>query len=211
MQHVSASRAACCILGVLFIMSGCTTLVHARQAGPSAEAKAQIESATSAKAHALRRSAEEIARWNDRTTPRRMLETFFFAILSYDLCKVMGAGGSTRIRSLAFRRCSTGSRPRTRRARTGTRSSVRRVDLPVNVYFTVATSAEELAARDELNREILEQAARFGVQVSPPSQTLLLSHSAESSGAILPPKRPISHKRPANTGNGEPVMVRLDA
>ncbi|MFO0892176.1 MAG: mechanosensitive ion channel family protein [Isosphaeraceae bacterium] len=27
----------------------------------------------------------EIARWNDRSTPRRMLETFFFAILCYDL------------------------------------------------------------------------------------------------------------------------------
>ena len=32
-----------------------------------------------------RRSAAEIARWNDRTTPRRMLETFFFAIYCYDL------------------------------------------------------------------------------------------------------------------------------
>jgi MscS family membrane protein len=85
------------------------------------------------------------------------------------------------------------------------------VDLLVNVYFTVATSAEELTARDELNREILEQAARFGVQVSPPSQTLLLSHPAESSGPIPPPKRSLSHKRQADTGNGDSVMVRLDA
>jgi MscS family membrane protein len=85
------------------------------------------------------------------------------------------------------------------------------VDLLVNVYFTVGTSAEELAARDELNREILEQAARFGVQVSPPSQTLLLSHSPESTGAIPPPKLSISHKRPADTGHGDSVMVRLDS
>ena len=85
------------------------------------------------------------------------------------------------------------------------------VDLLVNVYFTVATSAEELTARDELNREILEQAARFGVQVSPPSKTLLLAHSAEANRAIPPPKRSISPKRPADTGNGETVMVRLDS
>ncbi len=68
------------------------------------------------------------------------------------------------------------------------------VDLLVNVYFTVSTSAEELAARDELNREILEQAARSGVQVSPPSQTLLLAHAPETNGAIPPPKRSIGTK-----------------
>ncbi|QEH34830.1 Low conductance mechanosensitive channel YnaI [Aquisphaera giovannonii] len=31
------------------------------------------------------RSPGEIARWNDRSTPRKMLETFFFAIYCYDL------------------------------------------------------------------------------------------------------------------------------
>ncbi len=54
------------------------------------------------------------------------------------------------------------------------------VDLLVNVYFTVATSSEELTTRDELNREILEQAARIGVLVSPPSQTLLLTTPGRS-------------------------------
>ncbi len=34
---------------------------------------------------APRRSANEIVRWNDRSTPRRMLETFYFAIFCYDL------------------------------------------------------------------------------------------------------------------------------
>jgi MscS family membrane protein len=85
MQHVSASRSGCRVLGILLLMSGCFAVAHARQTGPSAGAKAWIESATGAKAHAPRRSAEEIARWNDRTTPRRMLETFFFAIFCYDL------------------------------------------------------------------------------------------------------------------------------
>ncbi len=84
------------------------------------------------------------------------------------------------------------------------------VDLLVNVYFTVATSTEELAARDELNREILEQAARLGVQVAPPSQTLLLSHPGEQGSAIPPPKS-ITHRRPADTANGEAVMVRMDS
>ncbi|WP_165233741.1 mechanosensitive ion channel family protein [Aquisphaera insulae] len=32
-----------------------------------------------------RRSAEEVARWNDRTTPRKTLETFFFSVYCYDL------------------------------------------------------------------------------------------------------------------------------
>jgi len=85
------------------------------------------------------------------------------------------------------------------------------IDLLLNFYFTVASSAEELAARDELNREILEQAARFGVQVSPPSQTLLLSHGPEANRAIPPPRRSIVHKRSADTGNGESVKVRLDS
>ncbi len=84
------------------------------------------------------------------------------------------------------------------------------VDLLVNVYFTVATSTEELAARDELNREILEQATRLGVQVSPPSQTLLLSHPGDPGGAIPHPKS-ITHKRSADTLNGETVMVRMDS
>ncbi len=85
------------------------------------------------------------------------------------------------------------------------------VDLLVNVYFKVGTSSEELATRDELNREILEQASRLGVHVSPPAQTLLLHHSPESSGAIPPPKLSSSPKRVAETGNGESVLVRLDS
>ena len=80
----------------------------------------------------------------------------------------------------------------------------------MNVYFTVATSVEELTTRDELNREILEQAARLGVVVSPPSQTLLLSHPAESNGAIPAPKS-ISHRRSADATNGESVVVRIDS
>ena len=85
MRHVSAFRSRCHVVGILLIMSGCSAVAHARQAGPPAEAHAQIESATGAKAHTAHRSAQEIARWNDRTTPRRMLETFFFAIFCYDL------------------------------------------------------------------------------------------------------------------------------
>jgi MscS family membrane protein len=84
------------------------------------------------------------------------------------------------------------------------------VDLLVNVYFTVGTSAEELAVRDELNREILEQADRIGVQVSPPAQTLLLSHPAAGS-PIPPPKWTTAQKRAAESGGGESVIVRLDS
>jgi MscS family membrane protein len=85
------------------------------------------------------------------------------------------------------------------------------VDILVNVYFTVDTSTEELEVRDELNREILEQASRRGVQVSPQPQTVVLTHAAEANGAIPPPNRSILHKRPADTANGDTVMVRMDS
>ncbi len=82
MVHVSASRLVCRVLAVLVTICG-YSMAHAQQAGPSAGAKAQIESAPGARA--ARRSSAEVARWNDRTTPRRTLETFFFAIFCYDL------------------------------------------------------------------------------------------------------------------------------
>ncbi len=85
------------------------------------------------------------------------------------------------------------------------------VDLLVNVYFTVASGSEELAARDELNREILEQAARLGVQVAPPAQTILLAHGPEAGGPIPPPRRSMTHRRPVESGGHEPVTVRRDS
>ncbi len=82
MVHVSASRSLCRVLAVLVTICG-YSMAHAQQAGSSVGAKAQIESSPGA--HGARRSAVEVARWNDRTTPRRTLETFFFAIFCYDL------------------------------------------------------------------------------------------------------------------------------
>ena len=61
------------------------------------------------------------------------------------------------------------------------------VELLLNLYFQVSTGAEELALRDELNREILEQARRLGVEISPPSQTILMPHHAAGQ-AIPAPK-----------------------
>jgi MscS family membrane protein len=63
-----------------------------------------------------------------------------------------------------------------------------KVDLLVNLYLKVDSSAQELEARDELTREILEQARSAGVELAEPSQTIVVAHSPEPRGAVRGPR-----------------------
>jgi MscS family membrane protein len=86
------------------------------------------------------------------------------------------------------------------------------IELLVNVYFRVGSYAEELQARDELTREILEQAGRFGVEVGPIAQKLTLAHEPDPGGATSPSRgasRP--HLRGVDHAPGEPPKLRRDA
>ena len=80
----------------------------------------------------------------------------------------------------------------------------------MNLYFKVQTQAEELAARDELNQEILDQARRLGVELAPSPQTILLTPESEPPGAIPAPMGSLLHRRAADPGNGETVKLRFD-
>ena len=73
------------ILGTLVIVGGYRVEARARQnAPPTAPPTRDTSPGLSTPANPVR-SAAAIDRWNDRTTPRRMLETYFFAIFCYDL------------------------------------------------------------------------------------------------------------------------------
>jgi hypothetical protein len=86
------------------------------------------------------------------------------------------------------------------------------IELLVNVYFRVGSYAEELQARDELTREILEQARRFGVEVGSTTQRITLAHEPEAGGTTHTPRRlPPPHLHGADQGNGEALKVRRDA
>ena len=85
MPYVSAAFKGCAIALILLGLGQDRALGQSHQAQVSGqEAKASKEP-TGASSLPPRRSAAEIARWNDRGTPRRMLETFFFAVYCYDL------------------------------------------------------------------------------------------------------------------------------
>jgi MscS family membrane protein len=84
------------------------------------------------------------------------------------------------------------------------------VELLVSLYFKVSTGQDELAARDELNREILDQARRLGVEIAPPAQTMLIPHAAEADRAIPAPKLSLLHNGASSSGNGESVPMRRD-
>src|SRR5215467_3338847 len=49
-----------------------------------APAQAPVPKAPGPAAAASGRKPDDVARWNDRTTPRKTLETFYFAISGYD-------------------------------------------------------------------------------------------------------------------------------
>src|SRR5438477_12155904 len=80
-QH-SAFRSA---LAVLLFLGGFRANAQAPPEASLASTPDRVTSPGSSSPTRPVRSATEIARWNDRTTPRRMLETFFFAISCYDL------------------------------------------------------------------------------------------------------------------------------
>jgi MscS family membrane protein len=84
------------------------------------------------------------------------------------------------------------------------------IDLLVNLYFKVQSSAEELAARDELNQEILDLARRLGVELAPSPQTILLTHEPESGGAIPAPMGSHLSRLVADTGIVEASRLRID-
>lgn len=75
------------------------------------------------------------------------------------------------------------------------------VELLVQVYFRVATYAEEMACRDEFNREVLRQAERLGVEVAFSTWTIHLA-GVEAGGAEIPPP-------PKLLGRGHPADRRL--
>jgi MscS family membrane protein len=86
------------------------------------------------------------------------------------------------------------------------------VELLVNVYFKVATIGEELQARDELTREILEQARRFDVEIGSTAQKFTLAHGPESGNPAHSPRRmPPPHHSGVDHANGESSRVRRDA
>jgi MscS family membrane protein len=86
------------------------------------------------------------------------------------------------------------------------------IELLVNVYFKVDTIAEELRARDELTREILEQARRFGVEIGSSSQKLTLAHDPGPALATQSPRHlPSPHLHGVDHANGESHKVRRDA
>ena len=82
------------------------------------------------------------------------------------------------------------------------------IDILVNLYFKVSTGAEELAARDALTQEILEQAQRCGVEIAVASQTIVLAHPPEPDGANPPHKRLATNVKPAEAGPGETLRLR---
>jgi MscS family membrane protein len=73
------------------------------------------------------------------------------------------------------------------------------VDLLVNLYFKVNSSAEELETRDELNREILHQVQSAGVELAGPNKTLVLAHAPEPGGAIPKPRWAAHPAQPAES------------
>ena len=84
MEHVTAPRLVSRFLAVLIITCGCCVTVRANwlchQRGIKRGSKMpQVPG------HADLDALRKRLRWNDRTTPRRMLETFYFAIYCYDL------------------------------------------------------------------------------------------------------------------------------
>ncbi len=84
MRTVPFPLGASRLLGLLLVLQGCNDLAHAQGIG-SATVQGASQPAFGFQVPVPRRSAADIARWNDRTTPRRMLETFYFAIYCYDL------------------------------------------------------------------------------------------------------------------------------
>jgi MscS family membrane protein len=85
------------------------------------------------------------------------------------------------------------------------------IDLLVNVYFKVDTIAEELQARDELTREILEQARRGEVEIGSTTQTINLAHAPEPNSTLLAPRRLPPLRNAADHASGESVRVRREA
>lgn len=83
------------------------------------------------------------------------------------------------------------------------------IELLVNVYFRVDSYAEELRARDELIREILEQARRLGVEIGATCQKLTLAHEP-GSAPHSPRPFPAPHLPAADHANGESLKVRRD-
>ena len=69
------------------------------------------------------------------------------------------------------------------------------VELFVQVYFRVATYTEELACRDVLSREILEQAERLGVELAASPKTAPPVSSVAEAHAVPPPPKHLGRER----------------
>src|SRR5262249_27618498 len=68
-------------LAVVVLGLGCSA---APAQTPTAPAQTPIPKAPPPEAGGSGRKPDNVARWNDRTTPRKTLETFYFAISGYD-------------------------------------------------------------------------------------------------------------------------------
>ena len=84
------------------------------------------------------------------------------------------------------------------------------VELFVQVYFRVATYADELACRDVLCREVLEQAERLGVVLTIPTQMIHLAASGAESHPVPPPPKYLGRERPETTRHGHSLPTNLD-
>ena len=80
MRHESQHFAVRWALAVLLFLGGYRVQAQVPPKASSASSPDRVTSPGSLTPARPARSSAEIARWNDRTTPRRMLETFFFAI-----------------------------------------------------------------------------------------------------------------------------------
>ena len=87
MRHESPHFAVRWVLAVLLFLGGYRAQAQVPPEASSGLSPDRVTSPGSLTPARPARSAAEIARWNDRTTPRRMIETFFFAIFCYDLAR----------------------------------------------------------------------------------------------------------------------------
>ena len=69
------------------------------------------------------------------------------------------------------------------------------VELFVQVYFRVATFTDEMACRDEFSREVLTQAARLGVELAFPTQTIHLAPTEAESRPVPPEPKHLGRAR----------------
>ena len=65
----------------------------------------------------------------------------------------------------------------------------------VQVYFQVASYSEEMACRDELNRETLRLAGQLGVEIAFPTRTVHFAGKTSGGHEVPPPPKLLGRDR----------------